>query len=272
MFINDKLIYLELHKTGCTHVRERLRELAGGELVGKHNQIPRNLLETNRVIVGSVRNPWEWYLSLWTYGCDGRGSVRASLVDGSAFRFRGQGWRSHPSLALRSFLMGSPLSGRYWRRLYSDPSDPGAFREWLIAVNDPAVFNAIGEAYGGYALCRHSGLLTQRFMRLFCCAAGELGRLSALSDAASVRAFIEESCFVDEFLRNEALEYDLLKLCTKLKIVNTLDLPLLTDTGIRTNASSRRGGAADFYCPQTAALVMRRDNVLISKFGYSSPL
>lgn len=272
VFISDQLIYLELHKTGCTYVRKRLGQLVEGELVGKHNQITRALLESGRTIVGSVRDPWDWYLSLWTYGCDGRGSVRTRLCEGSTFRLGDQGWRSHPSLALRSFLLGSPLSRRYWQRLYRDPSDAGAFREWLFAVHDPAVINAIGEAYAGYTLCQCAGLLTQRFMRLFCCPAGEMARLSDLSNTESVREFIESSCFVEEFLRNESLEEDLLSLCRRHNIATAEDLSRATDVLGRTNASSRRGGAVDFFNQETAALIMERDGVIVSRFGYVPPV
>ena len=75
MLITDKLVYLELHKTGCTFTRLVLAELFSDScrIVGKHNlveTIPQDVLgdfET-KTKIGNIRNPWDWYVSLWAFG------------------------------------------------------------------------------------------------------------------------------------------------------------------------------------------------------------
>ena len=80
MFISNKLVYLELHKTGCSHIRRILSIALDGELAGKHNKATKDLFTERRVFVGSVRNPWAWYVSLWGYGCDGNGVLHQRLT------------------------------------------------------------------------------------------------------------------------------------------------------------------------------------------------
>ncbi len=40
MFVSDKLVFTELHKTGGTHIYSWLSRLIGGEQRGKHNRVP----------------------------------------------------------------------------------------------------------------------------------------------------------------------------------------------------------------------------------------
>src|SRR6476619_6662167 len=95
MFISDRIVFLELQKTGCTHIRDLLRELVGGQLVGKHNQARRRLFIEGKSFLGSIRDPWDWHVSLWAFGCQGKGSVHISVtVDG--LRIKGRGWTRNP--------------------------------------------------------------------------------------------------------------------------------------------------------------------------------
>jgi hypothetical protein len=63
MLICNKLIFIELQKTGSTHIKQLLRDLVGGVNDGKHNTPDARLLDCGKPFIGSVRNPWLWYLS-----------------------------------------------------------------------------------------------------------------------------------------------------------------------------------------------------------------
>src|SRR5690349_15399636 len=79
MFVSDRIVFLELQKTGCTHIRNLLKEIVGGRLVMRHNQAPADLFTGDRFFLGSVRDPWDWHVSLWAYCCDGRGDLYSNL-------------------------------------------------------------------------------------------------------------------------------------------------------------------------------------------------
>ena len=78
MFVCENLIYLQLQKTGCSQVTRLLEETVGGEQRRKHGRLDEPL--SGRLLVGSIRNPWDWYVSLWAFGCSGRGAIRRRLT------------------------------------------------------------------------------------------------------------------------------------------------------------------------------------------------
>ena len=80
MFVTDKLIYLQMQKTACSHIAAMLAETVGGRKIGLHIPLPRRLHSTDKHVVGSIRNPWDWYVSQWSYGCAGRGALRNRLT------------------------------------------------------------------------------------------------------------------------------------------------------------------------------------------------
>ncbi|PSO70695.1 MAG: hypothetical protein BRC42_09380 [Cyanobacteria bacterium QS_1_48_34] len=80
MFVSEKVVFVELHKTGCIHIRNALKEVLGGEFVGKHNQVSSDLFTKGKIFLGSIRHPWEWYISLWAFGCDNQGGGHLDVI------------------------------------------------------------------------------------------------------------------------------------------------------------------------------------------------
>ena len=78
MFESDRVIFLQLHKTGTTTIVDELQRCTPGRLhknrqQGKHMAL--NVPQNGRLVLGSIRNPYDWYLSLWAYGCAGKGEL-----------------------------------------------------------------------------------------------------------------------------------------------------------------------------------------------------
>jgi len=268
MFVSDRLVFLELHKTGCTHIRNILSVALDGRIVSKHNQATPDLFTDGRIFVGSVRNPWDWYVSLWGFGCDGKGALLRNVT--TANRLRGLGWRSAPLQAMATLLTRSDNS-RAWQATYRDASDPDAFRDWLHMLHDDAYSRDVGEGYGHGALRKVAGLMTFRYLRLFSTRAGEERRLNGLSSHSSIAAWDAERTFVDAFIRTEALEADTLRILddhglspTEEKRAAILAIP-------KTNTSSRKRDFVSYYDPDTVALVAEREKLIIDRFGYSAP-
>ena len=59
MFISKKLCYLELHRTGSTHISKVLKKyIPEGEIIGSHNRATEEVYNSgNLKFIGSVRNP-----------------------------------------------------------------------------------------------------------------------------------------------------------------------------------------------------------------------
>jgi hypothetical protein len=76
MYKTDELIYIQIQKTGCSHIAELLSKLFDGKQIGKHNAATQHDLNSGRHVISSIRNPWDWYLSLWSFGVQGNGGFR----------------------------------------------------------------------------------------------------------------------------------------------------------------------------------------------------
>src|SRR4051812_35017204 len=82
MFVSDRLIYIQMQKTASTHIARVLAEVVGGEQHQQHIRLRGD--RDGRLVVVSVRSPWDWYVSLWAYGCrggGGRSGVRERLTE-----------------------------------------------------------------------------------------------------------------------------------------------------------------------------------------------
>lgn len=271
MFVSDRIVFLELQKTGCTHIRNLLQELVGGELVGKHNQAGRELFSGDRFFLGSVRDPWEWYISLWAYGCDRKGVVFGTVTKRGR-RIRGRGWSVDPIGAVRDLLRSRPnRNAEEWRRTYRDVNDAGAFREWLHMMHDGRELPDVGDGYARSALGRVAGLLSYRYLKLFTCRKGESEMLHRLSTFEQVAAHERDHCFIDHFIRNENLESDLLDALRRAGCTLPSSIESRVAARPRTNTSSRKQGPGYYYDAHTEALVGARDRLVVDRFGYRPP-
>ena len=72
-------VYLDLEKTGCTFLRKALQSLHPANAfveIGKHS-LMANDCSLPKIL--TIRDPYLYYFSLWSYGITGRGGFRAYL-------------------------------------------------------------------------------------------------------------------------------------------------------------------------------------------------
>ncbi|MEM9090861.1 MAG: hypothetical protein AAGC93_19200 [Cyanobacteria bacterium P01_F01_bin.53] len=270
MFVAQKIVYLELQKTGCTHIRNLLKEVVGGEFVDKHNLVDSNFFNEDKIFLGSVRNPWEWYTSLWAYGCDRRGGIYTQVTK-PGISLKGIRLKNNPYAAFTAILAGLSKDPQKWQQTYRDVNDAGAFREWLHMMHDKRYWYDFCEGYGVRPVSKVAGLLTYRYLKLFCTKNDELNKLDTLSTFHQLADYEKENCFITHFIRNEQLESDLFTALEKCAIA----IPDQKKTEImscsRTNASSRSYGANYYYDSASEKLIAAREQLIIEKFGYVAP-
>ncbi len=182
MYVADRLVFVELHKTGGTHIGTWLSRLAPGEQVGKHNRVPPALRD--RFVIGSVRNPWDWYVSLWGYGCDSKGAVFQTVTRGLDFGYL---WRD---LGIEMGSTGIPV-GTMLRQAVADLQRPvAAWRRVYRPVSQWA------------------GILTYRYLKLFTTLDARLYTDTTLATEAGARAALAKHRLVQGIIRTEHLEED----------------------------------------------------------------
>lgn len=271
MFVSDRLVFLQLQKSACTHIANLLEQRVQGRTVGKHEPLAE--APGDRLVACSVRNPWDWYVSLWAFGCQGRGGlhlhltgprravVPGALRDGARDR---RLWRRWPGL-VHAYATRETEA---WRALYADPDSAPAFRRWLrrILAGGGKWFEAEGYPY--LPMRDILGLYTYRFLRLSSLAPDWNREAPRLRSMDEVARFYERRNVVDRFIRTERLEHDLALVLRDIGRGDIGEEDLVV--GARRNASSRRG-VGHYYDAETADLVARQERFLVERFGYAPP-
>lgn len=286
MLISDKLVFIELQKTGSTHIKTLLRDLVGGKNDGKHNTPPEEMLASGKPFIGSIRDPWAWYLSLWTYGCQQKGElfqrltnekrwerVRAKEVaagdapepdddsgdgDDDDGKAKGKAKKTLPE------NWGADRAKNYW---YANPESAEAFREWLQVVLSTRSLRRLLEAgYGKSPISKAGGLLTFRYFTLFVRGAETVDK--SVSTVEALKAYDKEHCFVSHFIRNESLAADFLETVAACGVKLTDAQKQSVLEAKKTNVSTRPKGPDFYYDDESIQLVMRREKFIVDKFGY----
>ena len=121
MFISDKLVYIQLQKTGCTHIAKLLADLFKGKQIRKHGCATPDQIKEHDYFVSSIRNPWDWYLSLWTFGAQGRGSLRRNLTTKQALSLPhiARDIAKSPKKGIRKWSLVATKNTKMWQSLRS---------------------------------------------------------------------------------------------------------------------------------------------------------
>jgi hypothetical protein len=289
MLISEKLIFIELQKTGSTHIKSLLKKLVGGENDGKHNVPTEEQISSGKKFIASVRDPWSWYLSLWSYGCLQKGELYERLTNEKKWRKMLDKAEAKAGAAAETPEVdddadaegGGADKGKgkakvlpenftperaktYW---YADPDNAEAFREWLHAVLSVQPLRKVLESgYGKSPISRAGGLMTFRYFTL-CTKNGE-NVDKAVSSLDALRSYDKEHCFIDYFVRNESLSDDLIKAVEGCGVDLDDDKRQVIRDAKKTNVSSRPHGPEHYYDEASVQLVARREKFIIEKFGY----
>lgn len=276
MFVTDHLVFMELQKTGGSHIRRLLKQYTDGDTEGKHNRL--NARPEDKMVFGSIRNPWDWYVSLWAYGVGGKGAIRARVETGVDFNYyyrmlpkaMGKNWLT-PGEFFVSLKHDVMKPTEQWQRTYQNAEDPKLFQAWIKLLLAEDNRYDIGEGYGFSPISKHSGLFSYRYFRLFTLGEGVFhdARLSRPEDLAEYDA---EQNIAEGMIRMESLEEDFVQVLKKAgeQLSDEQVASILNKEGGKTNMS-KRNSVAYYYDDETMALVAQRDGYLINKYGYEPP-
>jgi hypothetical protein len=265
MLTTDRLVYLQLQKTGGTHVARLLTEHLDAVQATKHSRLGGR--GGDRFVLGSVRNPWDWYVSLWAYGCGGNGTLRHRLT-APAGRAPG------PATArlLYAFNERRRPAAR-WQEVYEPTDDgPTRFRAWLHLVLDPDRRFDLHEGYGFSRVWRTGGLYSFRFLRLYTSPYRALLMGRPYRTTADLRAHYEQHRLADGYIRQERLDDDLLEVLREQypELSDEQMKAITASSTVPTNVSDRRE-TGHYFDDETIRLVAERERLLVDLFGYSAP-
>lgn len=273
MYLSEKLAFVELHKTGGSHIGRWLANTLPGEQVGKHNRLA--VAQQSKFVIGSIRNPWDWYVSLWAYGCSERGSVWKQTTDAPRLRYyreslpREMGMTPGLGRLWTQWQNDRSKPRAEWQSSYANSDDPECFRRWLKLALDPERALDLREGFGFSWIARSAGLLTYRYVKLFT----NIGESLYDTDVDSTPdALIDEMGFVDAFVRTENLENDLVAAIDAAGVAldDSQRAAILESANNKTNTSKRRS-AGFYYDAETLQLIAERERTIITRHGYTPP-
>lgn len=271
MLTSDKLILVELHKTGSARLKKLLGELLGGETSGKNASFADELAGMGKPVVGYVCNPLSWYLSQWRLGCAGKGEVFKRLTD------EGKWIQLNARRANRPVKEGNKPDGKpipegwnaehaktFW---YASDENPEAFREWLKAMLEvPGLRKLIDHGFGVSPISRLGGLMTYQFMVMFVRGAENLPK--EVKAKEELEALFAGQAITQHFIRAEAISADLLDVFEALGVTLTDEQRAAVD-GLKERADTL--GIGKFYDQASIRLVAKREGLLNKLFEYGAP-
>ena len=299
MLISDKIVFVELQKTGSTHIKRLLKEIVGGKNDGKHNVPTPELLDSGKTFIGSVRDPWGWYLSLWSYGCQQQGELFQRLTNEKKWaktleRMKSRadhddddeagddaedadksekgdkaGKAAGKAKGKKQGLpedMGPERAKSFW---YADPENAEAFREWLRVVCSPKLRRVVESGFAQSPIGKLVGLMTFRYFHLFVKEADKVPETVRTLDG--LKAFETKNLILQHIIRQDRLAEDFAKALQDSGVVLTEEHRKLIYDAKPTNKSSRPRSFDHYYNPASVDLVARRERFIIERFGYTRP-
>ncbi len=266
LFITDKLIYLQLQKTGCTHISLLLSKCVGGSQKSKHQYL-RNY-NTDKFIVGSIRNPWKWYVSLWAFGCSGKGSIKNSLTSRSLYTIL-NAFASGKIYDIKNELE-KPV--KLWKMTYQDYKNPDCFRKWIKLMHDPKRKNDIGEGYSKSTVSNFAGIMTYRYCRLYHRDFFLKENQIKFKNYDDLKEFDKTNNLLNFIIRNESLEDDLVNVLKKVGYnLDENKIKFIYDSAKNKTFKSKHYDSSYYYDHETIDLVAKSEKFIIEKYGYKPP-
>lgn len=246
-------IYLDVNRTGSTHIIKVLRKISETKErhLWRHYPVSTAGLlvrPAGRPVFASVRNPWSWYVSLWGHGLDGHSAIRRFLT------------AKLPAGEVAAF--------------YDENRPAESFRRWLSALHDPRFAERVlGEGYPRSGLAPVIGLYSYRFLRITTQFPWFRLHRRNIPDSQHAVEFLRRRRIYQTVLHTENLTEEFATFVQehgqRCHFKADAERIVRTTTHKKRNASSKAlPHYRDYYDDRCAALVADRDRLFLDEFGY----
>lgn len=251
----EKFIYLDMYKTGSTYVVSLLNRLMPTKPVRSFRHAPLTRgrpfnWKQGKYAFATVRNPWDWYVSMWAY----------SIQQPNVLFFRD---------------VRSVLGPEEAKKLF-DPENPKeSFAIWLKSINDPVFLKKVmtGHPYSRSSVNRFLGFYSYRFIRVTTPHPALFLHRWYMWNTSRAIAHQKRWAIYDRVFKSETLTEDFSDFVLEnqercgfkpnARGILKRNAPTPKNTSNRTLRSYR-----DYYTPELRDLVAKRDRLLIELFGY----
>jgi|EndMetStandDraft_4_1072995.scaffolds.fasta_scaffold59317_3 hypothetical protein len=251
----EKFIYLDMYKTGSTYIVQLLNKLVADKPVRSFRHAPLTkgrpfFWKRGKLAFATVRNPWDWYVSMWAY----------SIEQPNVLFFRD----------VRSVL------GEEGSKKLFDPENPKeSFALWLKSLNNPEFLRKVmvGHPYSRSSVNSFLGFYSYRFIRVTTPHPAFFLHRWYMWNMDRAIAHQKRWALYDRVFKSESLTDDFSEFVlenqercgfkSNAKGILKRLAPTPKNTSNRTLNSYR-----DYYTDELRDLVAKRDRLLIELFGY----
>ena len=269
MFISDKLCFVEFGKTGCSFIREVLKEnIKSGQLTKIHDPITSDVLNSNRLKIGSIRNPYDWYISLWSFGCSmkKKDPLYSNLTSLRLNPKRLGNIKTNKIRKIFFFVDQFKKNLKFNKNLYSDSLDIDNFKKWIQILLDSKNKNFISEHYSISNTNKFIGYMTYHYLIKFTDHKFHHKFFNSnLKNIDDIKSFYHNYSYIDYFIRFEDLKNSIINLFKNNKIIfNEKELSYKKPV----NKSHRLPKIEDYYDKETKELVEHYDKLIFDLHNY----
>ena len=267
MYLTKDFCYLEMMRSGTTHVHKLFKKfIPEGKQIGHHSPPEQNILDSNRKFVGSIRNPWSWYLSVWSFGCENGGHLHYRLTEKKIY-FDQLGFMLKPYLVPYVFFQQFFKPLQKWRLLFSDSDNSKNFREFLkLIYSNKRIFD-LGDGYAFSPIHKFAGLMTFYYVQLHSSRSKVLFT-KQVNSYEKLKNFDKSFNILDYTIKSENLENDFFDFLEKIKLridKNKKDHVKKLD---KSSKSLRKNNLDYYYNDECIELVQEKEKLIIDKYNY----
>lgn len=251
----EKFIYLDMYKTGSTYVVQMLNKLMEGKPVRSFRHAPLTKgrpfnWKQGKYAFATVRNPWDWYVSMWAY----------SIEQPNVLFFRD----------VRKVLGAEGATA-----LFNPDNPKESFARWLKAINDPEFLKKVmtDHPYSKTPLNRFLGFYSFRFIRITTPHPGLFLRPLFIRNMDAAIAHQKRWAIYDRVFKSETLTEDFSQFVIENQercgFKKNAQRVLNRHAAVPKNTSSRSlASYRDYYTDELRDLVASRDRLIIDLFDY----
>ncbi len=267
MFLTNDFCYLEMMRSGSTHIHKMFQKFVPeGRQIGHHGPADTNILKSKRKFVGSIRSPWTWYLSVWSFGCENGGHLHHRLTEKKIY-FDQLGFRLKPYLFPYVFFQQFFKPLQQWRMLFSDSDNYDNFRKFLkLIYSNKRVFD-LGDGYAFSPMHKFSGIMTYYYVWLHS-SKRNLIYSGTVDNYEKLKDFDKHFNILDYVIKNENLENDFFDFLEKVKVKidkNKKDDMKKLDKSSKT---LKKNSLDYYYDKESIELVREKEKLIIDKYQY----
>lgn len=269
MFISNKICFVEFGKTGCSFIREIFsKKIKDGVLTKIHDSITDELMLSDKIKVGSIRNPYDWYISLWSFGClmQKRDPLFSNLTKRKLNPKRIINIKGNYKEKVHFLFDQFRKDINFNKELYSNPYNTDNFKNWIKLLFDNKKKNYIGEHYSISNTNKFIGYMTFHYLIRFTNKNfhHELFDKSLIS-YDDIKKFYLKNNYIDNFIVFEKLNESLVNLFNLIDL-NVSEEDLNKEKPV--NKSKRLPNIDEYFDEETKGFVKKYDALIFEMHNY----